>query len=83
MGVIAKSARVVAMVAVLLAIGRVVHAQTSTPGGASSQDDEVVTAPVDIDGERLGCQLQESAGELILLASRTVQTQERHVLTIG
>jgi len=37
MSVIAKSARVVAMVAVLLAIGRVVHAQTSTPGGTSSQ----------------------------------------------
>lgn len=53
MRAMAKSAGVVAMVAVLLAIGRVVHAQTSTPGGPSSHDDEVVTAPVDIDGVTL------------------------------
>ena len=53
MSVIAKSARVLAMVAMLLAIGRMVQAQTSTPGGTSSQDDEVVTAPVDIDGVTL------------------------------
>ena len=53
MSVIAKSARVVAMAAVLLAIGRGVHAQTSTAGGTSSRDDEIVTAPVDIDGATL------------------------------
>jgi small-conductance mechanosensitive channel len=52
MSVIAKSARAVAMLAALLAIGPVVHAQTSTPG-TSSQDDEVATAPVDIDGATL------------------------------
>ena len=53
MSVIAKPARVVAMVAVVLAIGRGAHAQTSAPGETSSQDNEIVTAPVDIDGATL------------------------------
>jgi small-conductance mechanosensitive channel len=53
MSVIAKSTRVVAVVAVLFAIGPVVHAQTSTPGGTPSTDDEVAMAPVEIDGVTL------------------------------
>jgi small-conductance mechanosensitive channel len=44
---------VVAVVAVLFAIGPVVHAQTSTPGGTPSTDDEVAMAPVEIDGVTL------------------------------
>jgi hypothetical protein len=49
MNVSVKWARIVAMVAVLLAAGRLAHAQPSTP----ASDDEVATAPVDIDGVTL------------------------------
>src|SRR5262245_5018429 len=53
MTMIARWVRLLATVAVLLAIGRTAHAQAPRSDGASSRDDEVVTAPVDVDGVTL------------------------------